>query len=83
MGALNVRHTEKIDPKNWRATANVFCRDNQKTIGKEIVGFGTTMKIADDDAIRQGRSFASAKGQPADWNASVRTGHIAQSSNLL
>lgn len=59
---VTVRHGEKISPKRWRATAYAFRRDTQGRVGEDFVGFGTTMNTADDDALRQARSFVIAQG---------------------
>lgn len=66
---VSVTHGEKTGPKQWRASAIAFRRDNQEQVGDDFIGFGTTMNRADEDAQKKATAFVRAKAQPKDWRS--------------
>lgn len=62
-----VTHGERVG-NNWTASAEVFGRDTQETLGATIYAKGESRAIAEDSALENAKNDIARREIPFDWS---------------
>jgi hypothetical protein len=64
---VTASHAALIGPSHWQSTAWVFRRDNFEKIGSPHIGAGSSMNLANDQALLEAKQLILTLGMPNNW----------------